>query len=163
MLKISFNMKNIMKFILLVICIIQITPKNDYQIKNIIYSDNKDSLTANLEYASDVFNISDYHIPQIRNDNISPIDSLNISISIECDDIFHLKITDKYNQRWEPPFILDDEYENRILKCREERKTRGSNRNFLKEFGFLFTNETSENFAFDLIDKRNNQTYFHFA
>lgn len=149
-----------LKILLLFALVLQISSKNDYEIKNINYSPNKDSLNANLEYTANNFNISDYKINQIRNDNISPIKSLNISISIECDEIFHLKITDKYQERWEVPFTVDEKYKKNLSTCNKNKKN--SEENILKNFGFNLLNQNSTNkFEFDLVD--NNKTYFHFV
>lgn len=133
--------------------------KNDYALENVEFCPLGNSLTGDLTYKSASLNISDYNIPQIRNNNIELIKSLNLSVVLECNEILHIKITDKQNQRWEPPFIVDEKYKQEVAKCKSQEAKKIKS---LEDFGFSLSENYNTTFAFSLKNPKTNETFLQF-
>lgn len=149
-----FSLAFIFSFLLLTI-----TAKNEYALENLEFSPFSNSFTGDLIYKSESLNITDYNIPQIRNNNIDLIKNLNLSVVLECNEILHIKITDKENERFEPPFIIDSNYKENVKKCRNEKSSKIKS---LENFGFSLSDNYNTTFAFSLKNPKTNETYLLF-
>jgi alpha-glucosidase (family GH31 glycosyl hydrolase) len=139
--------------------LIIISTKNDYALENLEFNPFGNSFTGDLTYKSASLNISNYNIPQIRNNNINLIKNLNLSVVLECNEIIHIKITDKSNERWEPPFIIDSKYQEDVKNCKSQD---GSKIKSLETFGFSLSENYNTTFAFSLKNPKSNETYLEF-
>jgi hypothetical protein len=139
--------------IILITLLLYIKGKNYYRLQNPSYTDNKrlNFLKADLIYSKKDFDIDEYNIPKIKNKNFDIIRELSAEFRLECDDIFHLKITDKHNTRWEPPYLIDQSYLRSVETC-ESTKT-------LSDYGFEFTN-TKDEFYFSLTNPKTKEIYY---
>ena len=129
--------------------------ENDYIIENIQYNIHKTSIYVNIKYNKDPskFSILDYELekPRIKA-TINLIESLAFEFHIKCDKIFHFTIRDKYNQRSEPNFYLNENMEEEFEKCGKKLT--------LDDIGFSLP-KINEPFYFNLKDKNGN-IYYHF-
>jgi lysosomal alpha-glucosidase len=121
-------MKSLISF-LTILNIVYIKSQNYYKTIDTNYTDDKkDHIKGSLNYSISDFNIDDYNINNITNKNFSIIKELSLEVRLECEEILHIKITDKNNTRWEPPFLRDPNYIAKVDSC-------GGNTT-LDDFGF---------------------------
>ena len=136
-----------MKFILFFLLILSIYSKNDYYLVSGGFTDElKSHYFGELQY-SGYFYPEDY--PEINFQNsssLTPINSLNISIDLECDSIIHIKITDSDNIRWENPYSISEEYKNKVSKCENTKS--------LSDVGFQIN--TNDQLFYNYTDISNN-------
>ena len=137
-------------------CVISIRlSTNKYTISKVKYADSsrKNEIIADLTFSSENFDPSQYSCSQLRNpNNIKLISDLSLSLSLEYDDIVHVKITDKNKQRWEPKDIVSLNYKSNL------RNFKG-NKTF-DNFGFTLYNDS---FGFELYDPNSKEVYYTFS
>ena len=129
--------------------------ENDYVVQNIFYNSLKTKATVEIKYNKEpsLFSILDYELEKPRaTATIKLITTLVFEFTIECDKIFHFTIRDKFNQRSEPDFFLNENMEEEFEKC-------GKLFTF-EDIGFTIAKE-NEPFYFNLRDK-NGDIYYHF-
>ena len=129
--------------------------ENDYVIQNIIYNNLKTKAAVEIKYNKEPssFSILDYELEKPRAQaTIKLITNLVFEFTIECDKIFHFTIRDKFNQRSEPDFFLNENMDEEFKKCGKKLT--------LEDIGFTLSKE-NEPFYFNLKDK-NGDIYYHF-
>ena len=145
-----------LKYYFALLCVISICLcNNKYTLSNVKYSDSsrKNEIIADLTFSSENFDPSQYSCSQLRNpNNIKLISDLSLSLSLEYDDIVHVKITDKNKQRWEPKDIVSLNYKSNL------RNFKG-NKTF-DNFGFTLYNDS---FGFELYDPNSKEVYYTFS
>ena len=116
----------------------------------------KNHPTGTIEYTG-TFNPKDYTGITFQDSSsldLVPIKLLHLDISVECDSILHLKITEKDKQRWDPTtYTISDEYKSKIKTC--------SNTKSLKDLGFSFTEDKTSSFTFSMTSE--NEVYYNSA
>ena len=85
--------------------------------------------------------------------DLVPIKSLGLDVSVECNSILHVRITDKANDRWEPIETISDDYKAKIQTCENTKS--------LKDLGFSFTEDKTSPFTFSMT--ADNEVYFNSA
>ena len=127
-----------------------------YKLSNVSYLNPslKTKINGTLLYESpNTFNPSEFSCSQLRNpNNIKLITNLSLSLSLEYDDIIHVRITDRNNIRWEPKNVLNPKYEP-MLSSYHPKKS-------LANFGFRLYNNS---FGFELYNTTTNQVYYTFS
>lgn len=136
-----------MKYLIYILNFIYVLSANYYDLIDTQLNPTNNEMTASLVYNQNDFNIDEYKIKELRNKNIDLIRELSVSAKIELDDIFHIKITDKNNQRWEAPEIIDPAY---IDKEKKYQSTVSFN-----DYGFTYT---ANPFSFKLT--KNGEAYY---
>ena len=125
-----------------------ISCKNDYSLSSGSFTDETQyCFKGELLYSSSTFKPEDYNIEFQNKSSLSPIKSLSLEIDLQCNEILHLKITDKDNKRWEPLFTPIQSYKEKVSKCKKELS--------LKNYGFNFTTVKDEIFKFYLTKDSN--------
>ena len=82
------------------------------------------SLFSGILYFKGEFNPDNYHYDWTTNKTkelLTPIERLNIRISLECDKYLHIYIIDAINKRWENPFSISDTYKEKIKTCSQTK------------------------------------------
>ena len=127
-----------------------------YKLSNVSYLNPslKTKINGTLLYESpNTFNPSEFSCSQLRNpNNIKLITNLSLSLSLEYDDMIHVRITDRNNIRWEPKNVLNPKYEP-MLSSYHPKKS-------LANFGFRLYNNS---FGFELYNTTTNQVYYTFS
>ena len=144
-------------FVILLLLLGVFSYKNDYILKDFSYTDEKKNhLTGTIEYTG-TFNPKDYTGITFQDSSsldLVPIKLLHLDISVECDSILHLKITEKGKQRWDPTtYTISDEYKSKIKTC--------SNTKSFKDLGFAFTEDKTSSFTFSMTSE--NEVYYNSA
>jgi alpha-glucosidase (family GH31 glycosyl hydrolase) len=130
-------MKSLIVLLILVIELVYISTQNYYKVSSSNYTDDKKNrILGSLSYSKSDFNIDEYKIDPIRNKNFDIIKELSLDVRLECNDILHVRITDQYKLRWEPPFLRDPSYLAQIDSCEGDRT--------LDDFGFRLGNGSSD-------------------
>ena len=134
-----------------------LSQKNDYVLKDFSYTDDKQNhLTGTIEYTGEAFNPEDYTdiaFQEPTSPDLVPIKSLGLDVSVECNSILHVRITDKANDRWEPIETISDDYKAKIQTCENTKS--------LKDLGFSFTEDKTSPFTFSMT--ADNEVYFNSA
>ena len=88
---------------------------NNYQLSNAKFTDDKkNKFTADLKFEGS-YSPSGFKDVKFQNPNsLTPIKELSILIELQCDEMIHIKITDKNNKRWESPYSISDTYQSKI-------------------------------------------------
>ena len=91
---------------------------NNYQLSNAKFTDDKkNKFTADLKFEGS-YSPSGFKDVKFQNPNsLTPIKELSILIELQCDEMIHIKITDKNNKRWESPYSISDTYQSKISSC----------------------------------------------
>ena len=97
---------------------INLNSTNDYNfIDGGFLDDLKSKFRGILQYSGE-FSPSDFENVTFQHpETLIPIKNLSISIELECDEIIHIKITDKENKRWESPYSISDSYKKKVSEC----------------------------------------------
>ena len=116
---------------------------NNYQLSNAKFTDDKkNKFTADLKFEGS-YSPSGFKDVKFQNPNsLTPIKELSILIELQCDEMIHIKITDKNNKRWESPYSISDTYQSKISSC--------SNTKSLSDVGFNIETD-SEKLVYSLI------------
>ena len=145
--------------------------------KNItnIYDEEEANETIYIIQKKEKIDFNQFSSPQLRKpENIKLIPKLKISLNLEYDKIYHLKIKDADNKRWEVPEkdILDEEYlsnrnDNKVVMSKlkskyiakyfyidfltnitnsndDNKNTTESNENIKEEFGFRIMSQEND-------------------
>ena len=109
-----------MKIIFLIFFFSFVISKNDYFLREGKYLDPKETkFEGILEFQSSNFDPNEYNISFQNDSNLEPIKNLKINIDLECNEIIHLKLTDKDNERWEASnYTISNEYKKKIKNCK---------------------------------------------
>ena len=149
-------MKNIIPSILFFSLLYLSTGLNKYSLSNIKYLDpnTKTHLEGDLTFKNpSSFDPTEYSSSRLRNpQNIKLITDLHLSLSLEFDDILHIKITDQNNIRWEPRDILNRNYIHDLNNYSPKKS--------LEDIGLTLYNES---FGFDLINQQTGNIFYKFS
>ena len=147
-------MKDSLKFLLLITLFISISCHSQYYLTDPEYSIDGTKFSGIL-YFKGSFDPSNYNI-NWTSDNVqellTPIEKLNIQISLECEEYLHIKVVDALNKRWEPDFTISDTYKEKIKTC-SQTKT-------LKDFGLYISEEMTEPFYMSLTNPETGELIF---
>jgi len=142
------------KFLLLATLLLSVSCYSQYYLTDPEYSEDGTKFSGILYFQGE-FNPDNYHYDWTANNTkelLSPIERLNIQISLECDKYLHIYITDALNKRWENQFSICESYQEKIKTC-SQTKT-------LKDFGLYISEEKSEPFYITLTNPENNELIF---
>ena len=114
---------------------------NDYLLQKGEFIDElKSNFRGELSY-NGTFSPSDFENVNFQNPNsLTPIQTLSISIDLECDEIIHIKITDKDNKRWESPYTISESYTSKVAECKNTKS--------LEDVGFYIYSVIGEKFYY---------------
>ena len=141
-------------FLLQIILFIYVSCFSQYYLSNPKYSEDGSLFTGTLNFKGE-FDPNNYHYDWTTNNTkelLSPIEKLNISISLECDKYLHIYITDAINKRWENTLSISDTYKQKIKTCSHTKS--------LKDFGLIINEDISKPFYISLINPENNELIF---
>ena len=141
-------------FLLQIILFIYVSCFSQYYLSNPEYSEDGSLFTGTLNFKGE-FDPNNYHYDWTTNNTkelLSPIEKLNISISLECDKYLHIYITDAINKRWENTLSISDTYKQKIKTCSHTKS--------LKDFGLIINEDISKPFYISLINPENNELIF---
>ena len=144
----------ILSFILLSLLFISVSNFSQYYLTDPEYSEDG-RLFSGILYFKGEFNPEDYQIDWSTNNTkeiLTPIERLNIRISLECDQYLHIYVIDAINKRWENPFSISDAYQEKIKTCSQTKS--------LKDFGLNISEEMSEPFYISLTDPETKELIF---
>ena len=144
----------ILSFILLSLLFISVSNFSQYYLTDPEYSEDG-RLFSGILYFKGEFNPEDYQIDWSTNNTkeiLTPIERLNIRISLECDQYLHIYVVDAINKRWENPFSISDAYQEKIKTCSQTKS--------LKDFGLNISEEMSEPFYISLTDPETKELIF---
>ena len=97
---------------------INLNSTNDYYLVEGGFLDDLQSKFRGILQYSGEFSPSDFENVTFQHpETLIPIKNLSISIELECDEIIHIKITDKENKRWESPYSISDSYQEKVSRC----------------------------------------------
>ena len=116
---------------------------NDYiLLEGDFIDDLKSKYRGILQYTGQ-FSPSDFENVTFQHpESLIPIQNLSISIELECDEIIHIKITDKENKRWESPYSISDSYQKKVKEC--------NNTKSLSDVGFNINSVLNEKLYYNL-------------
>ena len=122
--------------------------KNDYFLTEGKYLDStRTKFEGILEFKNPTFNAKDYNIEFQNKSSLTPIKKLKINLDLECNEVIHLKITDKEKERWEPSnYTISSEYKEKVKKCKSSIP--------LKSNGIYINENKSEPFSFKIIKNK---------
>lgn len=137
-------MKIEINFLLLLILLFSASCHNQYYLTDPEYNQDGTQFSGILYFKGE-FNPENYHYDWTEKNPkevMSPIERLNIRISLECDKYLHIYVTDALKKRWEQPHSISDSYKEKIKACIQTKS--------LKDFGLNISEEMSEPFYFSL-------------
>ena len=133
-----------------------ISSRNQYFLSNPVYSNDGSKFNGLLTFTGE-FSPSDYNydwtIP--TSDLLTPIQKLNIEISLECNQYLHIYITDSSNKRWENPYSISDSYKEKVKSCSSQTSPRN-----LTEFGLYISEDIEEPFYISLTNPSTGELIF---
>ena len=136
-------MRTKITYFLILSLILIIHSKNDYILSSGDFTDKKQYYyKGELTFTSSTFKPEDYNIKFQNKTTLFPIKNLSLEIDLQCNEILHIKITDKNKKRWEPLFTPNPSYKEKIQKC--------ENTTSLKDYGLNFTTLINNTFTFKL-------------
>ena len=147
-------MKLELTFLLQIILLISASCFSQYYLTNYEYSENGSLFSGILNFKGE-FDPEKYHYDWTTNNTkelLKPIEKLNISITLECDEYLHIYVIDALNKRWENTLSISDSYKEKIKKCSKTKS--------LKDFGLFISEDTSKPFYISLINPDNNELIF---
>ena len=147
-------MKTYLIFSIQAILLISISCYSQYYLTDPEYSEDG-SLFSGILYFKGEFDPNNYHYDWTYNntkDLLTPIERLNIQISLECDKYLHIKVVDALNKRWESPLSISDSYKEKTKTCSQTKS--------LKDFGLNISEEMSEPFYFSLSNPETGELIF---
>ena len=116
---------------------------NDYKLLEGDFIDDLKSKYKGILQYSGQFSPSDFENVTFQHpESLIPIQNLSISIELECDEIIHIKITDKENKRWESPYSISDSYQKKVKEC--------NNTKSLSDVGFNINSVLNEKLYYNL-------------
>ena len=116
-------MKILIPFLYLSFLLISITCYSQYYLSYYEYSEDGISFKGTLNFKGE-FNPDNYHYDWTTNrtkELLKPIEKLNITISIECNQYLHIYVIDAVNKRWENPFSISDTYKAKLKTCSQTK------------------------------------------
>ena len=116
---------------------------NDYKLlEGDFIDDLKSKYKGILQYSGQFSPLDFENVTFQHPESLIPIQNLSISIELECDEIIHIKITDKENKRWESPYSISDSYQKKVKEC--------NNTKSLSDVGFNINSVLNEKLYFYL-------------
>ena len=110
---------------------------NDYiLLEGEFIDDLKSKYKGILQYTGQFSPLDFENVTFQHPESLIPIQNLSISIELECDEIIHIKITDKENKRWESPYSISESYQKKLKEC--------NNTKSLSEIGFYINSVLNE-------------------
>lgn len=149
--KIYFILLCIQSIVLLVSC------TNNYYLTSYEYSDDGATFNGILTFIGN-FNPKNYNYDwtNATSNLLTPIESLKIKISLECNNYLHIYVTDANDKRWEDPFSISDEYKQKVEECSKTAFLKS-----LSDFGLYINEDTEVPFYIKLINPINNKVIFN--
>ena len=147
-------MKDSFSFFLLITLIISISTHNQYYLTDPEYNQDGTKFSGILYFKGE-FDPSNYHYDWTLNNTkelLTPIERLNIQISLECDKYLHIKVVDALKNRWEPPFTISDSYKEKIQTCNQSKS--------LQDFGLIISEDMEEPFYMTLTNPDTGELIF---
>ena len=147
-------MKIPIRFFLTFILLIPLSCFSQYYLTDPEYNEDG-SLFSGILYFKGEFNPDNYHYDWTTNKTkelLTPIERLNIRISLECDKYLHIYIIDAINKRWENPFSISDIYKEKIKTCSQTKS--------LQDFGLNISLDYSSPFYFSLSNPETGELIF---
>ena len=116
---------------------------NDYKLlEGDFIDDLKSKYKGILQYSGQFSPLDFENVTFQHPESLIPIQNLSISIELECDEIIHIKITDKENKRWESPYSISDSYQKKVKEC--------NNTKSLSDVGFNINSVLNEKLYYNL-------------
>ena len=147
-------MKIEINFLFLLILLFSVSCHSQYYLTDPEYSQDGTQFSGILYFKGE-FNPENYHYDWTEKNPkevMSPIERLNIRISLECDKYLHIYVTDALKKRWEQPHSISDSYKEKIKACSQTKS--------LKDFGLNISEEMSEPFYFSLTNPESGELIF---
>ena len=128
---------------------------NQYYLADYGYSEDGSVFNGILEFRGN-FDPDDYNYNWTNRESelLQPIDYLNISISLECDQYLHIYVKDASKERWENTYSISDEYRQKVQSCfNKTTKT-------LDDFGLSISLNMDEPFYINLTNPSTGELVF---
>ena len=143
------------KLIVSLLLFVFISSHNQYYLSDPVYSSDGSQFNGILTFIGD-FSPLDYGYDFTRDsDLLTPIQKLNIQISLECNQYLHIYITDSSQKRWENPYSISDSYKEKVKSCFSQASPRN-----LTEFGLYISEDKEEPFYISLTNPSTGELIF---
>ena len=141
--------------ILIFFLILNVSSKNQYYLSNPVYSNDGTLFSGILTFKGN-FSQSDYHYDWTKKSKLlTPIENLNIQISLECDKYLHIYITDALQKRWENTYSISSSYKQKIKECLKNKPTKN-----ITQFGLYINENYNKPFYISLKNPKTNELIF---
>ena len=124
---------------------------SQYYLSDAQYSEDGRIFTGVLNFEGE-FDPDNYAYDWTANNTkelLTPIEKLNLRISLECDKYLHFYVTDANKKRWENTLTISEAYKDKIKTCYQTKT--------LKDFGLSISEEISEPFYLSLTNPENGE------
>ena len=142
-------------FLVVLILFSFISSLNQYYLSNPVYSEDGSKFSGILTFTGE-FNPSYYNYDWTRSsDLLTPINKLNIQISLECNQYLHFYVTDSVEKRWENPYSISDSFKERVKTCSSQTSQKS-----LSDFGLYISEDLEEPFYISLTNPSTGELIF---